>query len=118
MRLTRAENPEQIEQYGDIKPAPIFGPLRCFARCPGTHRTCTLAKGHSGPHVAHTFFKKVAAVWDELAGREETMGQTEAEAQGEAAVVIMLRAAGSPVDLSLLRITGSLQGLPDIDQIL
>ena len=65
MRFTRDENPEQVEQYGHIKPAPTFGPLRCFARCPGAHYTCTRSKGHNGPHVAHTFFKKVAAVWDE-----------------------------------------------------
>jgi hypothetical protein len=65
MRFTREENPEQVEQYSHIKPAPIFGPLRCFARCPGTHRTCTLSKGHTGLHVAHALFKKVAAVWDE-----------------------------------------------------
>jgi len=62
MRFTRKEDPEQVEQFGHIKPAPIFGPLRCFARCLGTPLTCTLSKGHSGPHVAHTFFKKVAAV--------------------------------------------------------
>lgn len=46
------------------------------------------------------------------------MGQTQAVVQGEAAVVNMLRAAGSPVDLSPLGTTGSLEGLPDIDQIL
>jgi hypothetical protein len=27
-------------------------------------RACTLAKGHRGPHVAHSIFKKVVAVWD------------------------------------------------------
>lgn len=68
MRLTRSENPEEIEKYSHIKPAPTFGPLRCFARFPGPeggHLTCSLAKGHSGPHVAHALFKKVMAVWDE-----------------------------------------------------
>ena len=64
MRFTKKEDPEQVKQYGHIKPAPVFGPLRCFARCPGTHQSCTLSKGHSGPHVAHGF-KKVLAVWDE-----------------------------------------------------
>jgi len=65
MRLIREENPNEIEKYSNIKPAPTFGPLRCYARCPGTMRTCTLSKNHIGPHVAHGMFKKVMAVWDE-----------------------------------------------------
>lgn len=65
MRFTKKEHPEQVKQYGHIEPAPVFGPLRCFARCPGTHLTCTLSKRHNGPHVAHGSLKEVTAVWDE-----------------------------------------------------
>ena len=65
MRLIREQNPEEIEKYSHIKPAPVFGPIRCFARLSQTVRTCTLAKGHDGPHVPHDMFKRVMAVWDE-----------------------------------------------------
>lgn len=64
MILTRERDPQLIEQYSHIRPAPTWGPLRCFDRCPGSKRTCTLAKDHSGPHVSHGLFKKVMAVWD------------------------------------------------------
>ncbi len=68
MKILREQDPEAIKKYEHIRPAPAFGGgLRCFSRCPGTARTCTLATGHIGPHVAHTFRKKVMAVWDELA---------------------------------------------------
>lgn len=64
MRLTAAEHPVSIERYRQVKPA--RGPLarRCARRCPGTEDTCTLQKGHRGPHVAHGSFGKVLAVWD------------------------------------------------------
>ncbi len=66
MILTRKENPTEIKKYEHIKPAPTFGGLRCIARFPRAGRvTCTLAKGHAGPHVAHAIFKKVRAVWDD-----------------------------------------------------
>jgi hypothetical protein len=61
--LTREADRVAIREYEHIRPAPTWGPVRCFARFPGAARTCTLAKGHDGPHVAHTFFKKVVAVW-------------------------------------------------------
>jgi hypothetical protein len=64
MILTIEENSEEIKRFSNIKPAPIWGPVRCFARCPGTPRTCTLSQGHPGPHIAHAMFKKVVAVWD------------------------------------------------------
>ncbi len=67
MKILREQDPDAIKNYEHIKPAPTFGKIRCFARCPGTARTCTLAKGHTGRHVAHGFRKKVMAVWDELA---------------------------------------------------
>lgn len=63
--ITRDENPEEIKKYEHIKSAPVFGPLRCFVIFPGKTFTCTLSQGHSGPHVAHTLFGKVVAVWDE-----------------------------------------------------
>ena len=64
MKLTVEENRETIKRYGHIKPAPIWGSVRCSARCLGPPRTCTLEEGHRGPHVAHGWFKKVLAVWD------------------------------------------------------
>jgi len=70
LRLTRNMNPDAIERFADVRPAPVFGPLRCFAGFPGAHYSCTLASGHEGPHVAHgghfwPFRKvKVMAVWD------------------------------------------------------
>lgn len=63
MQITIEENPEKLEEYKHIKPAKTFGPLRCFEKFPSKKYSCTLSKGHDGPHVAH-FFKKVVAVWD------------------------------------------------------
>jgi hypothetical protein len=63
MKLTVKENRETIKRYGHIKPAPIWGSVRCSAACPGTLHTCTRKKGHSGPHVAHGTFRRVVAVW-------------------------------------------------------
>jgi hypothetical protein len=65
MRVIREQHPEEIKNYEHIKPAPTFGPVRCFAKLPGTPLTCTLAKQHPGPHVAHGWRKKVMAVWNE-----------------------------------------------------
>jgi hypothetical protein len=65
MKLTHKKNPHEIAQFKDVEPAPLFGDLRCFAPCEGETFTCTLADGHTGPHVAHGFFKKVIAVWDD-----------------------------------------------------
>ena len=64
MKLTIKDNRERIKRYSHIKPAPR-GSARCFTKCPGTLHTCTLQKGHSGPHVAHGRFNKVVAVWEE-----------------------------------------------------
>ena len=64
MRLTVEKDRETIKRYGHIRPAPAWGGIACAARSPGTARTCTLEKGHRGPHVAHGFLKKVVAVWD------------------------------------------------------
>ena len=67
MRLTRKDDPTEIKEYEHIKAAPTFGPMPCFARIPEGVASCTLSKGHGGPHVAHGGwrFKKVYAVWDE-----------------------------------------------------
>lgn len=65
MKLTIEEDRERIKRYGHIRPAPIWGPARCSARCPGNPRSCTLEVDHRGPHVAHGWFNKVVAVWDE-----------------------------------------------------
>lgn len=65
LKLTRDQNREEIQKYAHVRPAPTFGPLRCFASFPGRGYSCTLKSGHDGPHVAHTFFKKVMAVWED-----------------------------------------------------
>jgi len=64
MQITRRDNPIETLRYAKIRPAPIFGPIRCRARFPGRRLTCTLSKFHAGPHVAHSWLKTVAAVWD------------------------------------------------------
>lgn len=79
MRLTVEKDPESIKRYRHIKPARGWRALACAARCPGTARTCTLHKGHRGPHVAHGMFKKVLAVWDanaEVRGSVERLRAT------------------------------------------
>ena len=64
MRLTVEENRETIKRWGHIRPAPLWGSVRCSARCPGSARRCTRTKNHRGPHVAHGVFRRVVAVWD------------------------------------------------------
>lgn len=64
MRLTIEENPEAIQRYRHMKPARARGTPPCSARCPGTTRTCTLGRGHTGPHIAHGWFRRVLAVWE------------------------------------------------------
>lgn len=64
MKLTIEDNREALKRYRHIRPAPQKGSARCSAVCPGTVRTCTLRRGHSGPHVAHGMFGRVLAVWD------------------------------------------------------
>jgi len=63
MKLTLDKNRERIKRYSHIKPAPR-GSVRCFTKCPGTLHTCTLKKGHAGPHVSHGRLKRVVAVWE------------------------------------------------------
>jgi len=65
MRLTAEDNPERLKRYSHVKPAPRSDGVPCSAQCPGSTRTCTLKRGHAGPHVAHQgLFRKVVAVWD------------------------------------------------------
>lgn len=70
MRLTAEEDPETIKRYGHIRPARGWRTRSCSTTCPGTVRTCTLERGHRGPHVAHGSFKKVLAVWNSGTGAE------------------------------------------------
>jgi hypothetical protein len=84
MKLNIEEDRETIKRYKHIRPAP-WGSVTCSARCPGTLRTCTLKRGHSGPHVAHGTLKKVVAVWDKDA-------KSEGEAKG--AVSALTRTPG------------------------
>ena len=78
MRLTIEERPETIKRYSHITPARGWRIRPCSAKCPGAPRSCTLERGHRGPHVAHGRFKRVVAVWDSGAGPERSgvMGRT------------------------------------------
>lgn len=76
MRLTVEKDRETIKRYGHIRPASAWGSVACAARCPGTTRTCTLEKGHRGPHVAHGFLKNVVAVWDAANGAAPEKSRT------------------------------------------
>ena len=69
VRLRVEEHARAIRRYRHVKPA-RGGSAKCSLRCPGTSHTCTLAKGHRGPHVAHGSFRKVVAVWDSGARAE------------------------------------------------
>ena len=67
MKLTIEKNPESIKRYQHVRPAPRWASSTCGLPCPGTVRSCTLERGHRGPHVAHTKFGRVVAVWDRTA---------------------------------------------------
>jgi hypothetical protein len=68
MKVTGRTHPLEILRYTAIRPAPIFGRVRCFARLPGSRCSCTRNTTHCGPHVAHSFFKRIIAVWDDNPG--------------------------------------------------
>ena len=72
MKLTVEEHREAIRRYGHIRPARAWGGSSCAAKCPGTTRTCTRERGHSGPHVSHGLFRRVLAVWDIGAGAQRS----------------------------------------------
>jgi hypothetical protein len=63
VKLTRRTYPEAIKRYDHIRPARVSEGDRCAVACPGTLGRCSLAKGHTGPHVAHGHFARVVAVW-------------------------------------------------------
>lgn len=62
MRLTREENREALKRYRHLKPVRRRAE-RCGRRLERSKRTCTLGKGHRGPHAAHGLFGRVLAVW-------------------------------------------------------
>lgn len=68
MRLTVEDHGKAIKRYSHVKPARGSKARLCSALCAGTRRTCTLEKGHRGPHVAHGLFKRVVAVWESETG--------------------------------------------------
>jgi hypothetical protein len=68
MRLTVEDHREAIKRYSHVRPARGSKAGLCSTLCPGTRRTCTLGKGHRGPHVAHGLFKRVVAVWESETG--------------------------------------------------
>lgn len=96
MRLTVEENPETIKRYGHLRPASRWGSVRCGVRCPGTSRSCTLEKGHRGPHAAHGMFKRVVAVWDAgfpvRRSEDVAVGMVERDAFEEGGVVAAWKA--------------------------
>lgn len=61
MKLTRETHPETLERYAHLRPAKG---RKCDTPFPGKPRSCTLAPGHSGPHVAHGALGRILAVWD------------------------------------------------------
>lgn len=71
MRLTLEKDRERIKRFSHIRAASGWGVARCSVSCPGTSRVCTLKRGHSGPHVAHGWFGRVVAVWDESVGERK-----------------------------------------------
>ncbi len=115
MRLTREENPETIRRYGHIKPARGWRTTRCLRRCPGTTHTCTLVRGHRGPHVAHGLFSKVVAAWDSGSSPQGTrevvtqhakrpIGLRDGDSVGplEAIKELVVRLASSAEEIALL----------------
>jgi len=68
VRLTIEEHGEAIKRYAHVKPAGGSRSRRCSVMCPGTKRSCTVSKGHRGPHVAHNRIRRVVAVWDSGGG--------------------------------------------------
>ena len=65
MRFTREQNPDAIERYAHVRPARGRRANRCGVGFPGGTRSCTLARGHNGPHVAHGRWRRVVAVWSD-----------------------------------------------------
>jgi hypothetical protein len=68
VKLTAKEDPETIKRYAHVKRARGWRSRSCGSPCAGTSYTCTRARDHRGPHVAHGGFRKVAAVWEDTHG--------------------------------------------------
>ena len=64
MRLTVEEHSESLKRFRHINPARGWNTRACAAACPGSTRTCTREKGHSGLHAARGLLGKVLSVWD------------------------------------------------------
>lgn len=86
MRFTVEEHPEAIERYAHLKRARGWRVTSCSARLRGTSCTCSLEKGHRGPHVAHRFINRVVAVWDSGGETSKPGGTVEPGQHGRAAV--------------------------------
>lgn len=63
MKLTREQHPERLKRYRHLERA-RWGADRCGRRLGQSKRTCTLGKGHRGPHAAHGLFGRLLAVWE------------------------------------------------------
>ena len=63
MKITIDAHPEGVRRYQHLRPAGRRED-RCGASCIDTRWFCTLARGHRGPHVAHSRLRRVQAVWD------------------------------------------------------
>ena len=74
LRLTVEANPEAVKRYRHIKPASVLSKRRCSTVWRGQRHRCTREKGHHGPHVAHSLFRKVVAVWESV-GALEVVGE-------------------------------------------
>jgi hypothetical protein len=86
MRLTIENDRERIGRYAHVRPAPGGPSAQCGAQLSGTKRRCSLAPGHSGPHVAHGAFRRVLAVWDSgsvaVASEESRRNRAQSRTQG------------------------------------
>lgn len=100
MRLTAETNPAGLKRYRHVRPARVPKDSLCAASCGDTRHSCDLAKGHSGPHVAHGLWRNVVAVWT-----------TDAVAQDTASELRRPPRANSPVGLRAGRPTGVAEAL-------
>lgn len=114
MKLTVENDRESLRRYAHIAPA---RGRKCGEPFPGKPRSCTLAPGHSGPHVAHGSFRRVLAAWDSggvaQSSPEARRNRAEARTQGglptrrSAGILLRLgrgalRILSSPEELFLL----------------
>lgn len=62
MKLTRDDQAVSLRRYAHLRP--VGHSKRCARHCPGTRYTCSLKRGHRGPHAAHDVLRRLCAVWD------------------------------------------------------